>query len=397
MVKHLPYFTLKTPPKTTALLKQAFADFIVKEDLGYEMSGEGEFVAVKIRKTDCNTLFVGEKLAKFAGISDRNMGYAGLKDRHGITEQWFCLQMPGKETPDFSQFQLEGVEILDVTRHNRKIRTGSLQGNVFEILLRGAKESDELNERLNFVAKYGFPNYFTEQRFGRDGHNLTQAICWAKGEIKVKDRKKRSFYLSAARSEIFNLVVAERIEQNVADRVLRDDIVQLNGSHSWFKADENEDLVVLQQRLNEQDILLTAPLIGEENLSASAVENKAVSHVEFKQIKSEAELQQALSENNKSLVMLDLYADWCVACKEFEKETFSDPSVQKAFGDMLLLQVDMTKNSEENRALMTKYKVLGLPTILFFNQDGKEIEGSRVNGFMPPIEFLQWIEKISKA
>ena len=134
-----------------------------------------------------------------------------------------------------------------------------------------------------------------------------------------------------------------------------------------------------------------------ESQAPSAVENKAVSHVEFKQVKSEAELQQALAENNKSLVMLDLYADWCVACKEFEKETFSDPSVQKAFGDMLLLQVDMTKNSEENRALMTKYKVLGLPTILFFNRDGKEIEGSRVNGFMPPVEFLQWIKKISKA
>ena len=134
-----------------------------------------------------------------------------------------------------------------------------------------------------------------------------------------------------------------------------------------------------------------------ESQAPSAVENKAVSHVEFKKVKSEAELQQALAENNKSLVMLDLYADWCVACKEFEKETFSDPSVQKAFGGMLLLQVDMTKNSEENRALMTKYKVLGLPTILFFNRDGKEIQGSRVNGFMPPVEFLQWIEKISKA
>ena len=134
-----------------------------------------------------------------------------------------------------------------------------------------------------------------------------------------------------------------------------------------------------------------------ESQAPSAVENKAVSHVEFKKVKSEAELQQALAENNKPLVMLDLYADWCVACKEFEKETFSDPSVQKAFSDMLLLQVDMTKNSEENRALMTKYKVLGLPTILFFNQDGKEIEGSRINGFIPPVEFLQWIEKISKA
>lgn len=137
--------------------------------------------------------------------------------------------------------------------------------------------------------------------------------------------------------------------------------------------------------------------VWDETSIPSAVENKVISHVEFKKVKSEAELQQALAENNKSLVMLDLYADWCVACKEFEKETFSDPSVQKAFGDMLLLQVDMTKNSEENRALMTKYKVLGLPTILFFNRDGKEIEGSRINGFMPPVEFLQWIQKISKV
>ena len=134
-----------------------------------------------------------------------------------------------------------------------------------------------------------------------------------------------------------------------------------------------------------------------ESQAPSAVENKAISHIEFKRVKSEAELQQVLAENNKPLVMLDLYADWCVACKEFEKETFTDPSVQKAFGDMLLLQVDMTKNSEENRALMAKYKVLGLPTILFFNRDGKEIEGSRINGFMSPVEFLQWIDKISKA
>ena len=86
---------------------------------------------------------------------------------------------------------------------------------------------------------------------------------------------------------------------------------------------------------------------------------------------------------------------WLV--KSLKKKHLVIQSVQKAFGDMLLLQVDMTKNSEENRALMTKYKVLGLPTILFFNRDGKEIEGSRVNGFMPPVEFLQWIEKISKA
>ena len=264
----------KTPPKQTALLKAECADFVVKEQLGYDMSGDGEFVAVKVRKTDCNTLFVGEQLAKFAGISARNMSYAGLKDRKAVTEQWFSLQMPGQPTPDFSQFSLEGVEILDVTRHQRKIRIGSLQGNHFEIFLRNAEETDELKVRLDFLAKNGFPNYFTEQRFGRDGNNLTQALRWANGEINVKDRNKRSFYLSAARSEVFNLIVAKRIELGLAQQVLNGDILQLNGSHSWFVVDESEDLAQLQQRLAQQDVLLTAPLIGEEEKSAVDFEHE---------------------------------------------------------------------------------------------------------------------------
>ena len=264
----------KTQPKQTALLKAECADFVVKEQLGYDMSGDGEFVAVKVRKTDCNTLFVGEQLAKFAGISARNMSYAGLKDRKAVTEQWFSLQMPGQPTPDFSQFSLEGVEILDVTRHQRKIRIGSLQGNHFEILLRNAEETDELKVRLDFLAKNGFPNYFTEQRFGRDGNNLTQALRWANGEIKVKDRNKRSFYLSAARSEIFNLIVSKRMELNLAQQILVGDVLQLNGSHSWFVVDESEDLAQLQQRLTQQDVLLTAPLIGEEEKSAVDFEHE---------------------------------------------------------------------------------------------------------------------------
>ena len=267
---------LKTAPKQTALLKAECADFVVKENLGYSMAGEGEFVAVRVRKTDANTLFVGEKLAQFAGISARNMSYAGLKDRRAVTEQWFSLQMPGKTTPDFGDFQLEGIEILEVTRHNRKIRTGSLDGNYFDILLRNAIENDDLKVRLENLSKFGFPNYFTEQRFGRDGHNLTQALRWAKGEIQVKDRKKRSFYLSAARSEVFNLVVSERLKQGVANRVLPNDIVQLSGSHSWFVADEKEDLNVLQLRLEQGDLQLTAPLIGETAQPACSLENDIV-------------------------------------------------------------------------------------------------------------------------
>ncbi|MFA9488815.1 MULTISPECIES: tRNA pseudouridine(13) synthase TruD [unclassified Mannheimia] len=256
-------------PLQSGHLKSEFIDFIVREELGYELSGEGEFVAVKIRKTNANTLFVGEKLAKFAGISEREMSYAGLKDRHAVTEQWFCLHLAGKETPDFSTFECESVEVLAVTRHNRKIRIGSLAGNHFELLLRDVKKSDDLIHRLQQIQAVGFPNYFTEQRFGRDGHNLTQALRWAKGEITVKDRKKRSFYLSAARSEVFNLVVSQRIADGLINQVLENDYVQLAGSNSFFCV-KQEDIAETQARLTSSDVLLTAPLIGEKSLEVES-------------------------------------------------------------------------------------------------------------------------------
>ena len=258
-------------PQQTGRLKAEFADFIVREELGYPLAGEGEFVAVKVCKTNANTLFVGEQLAKFVGISAKNMSYAGLKDRHAVTEQWFCLHLAGKETPDFSAFECEGVEILEVTRHNRKIRTGALEGNHFELLLRDVVETDELKQRLNQLQEIGFPNYFTEQRFGRDGHNLTQAQRWASGEISVKDRKKRSFYLSAARSEVFNLVVSQRIADQQMQTVLLGDYLQLAGSNSFFEV-KAEDLMQSQQRLDENDVLLTAPLIGENSLEQNGNE-----------------------------------------------------------------------------------------------------------------------------
>ncbi|WP_114908696.1 protein-disulfide reductase DsbD [Haemophilus haemolyticus] len=126
----------------------------------------------------------------------------------------------------------------------------------------------------------------------------------------------------------------------------------------------------------------------------SAVENKSVSQVKFKQIKNIEELDRTLVENPHSIAMLDLYADWCVACKEFEKLTFSDPKVQQQFQNILLLQVNMTKNSPENKALMERFNVMGLPTILFFDKQNNEIQGSRVTGFMDADSFSNWIEKL---
>ena len=86
--------------------------------------------------------------------------------------------------------------------------------------------------------------------------------------------------------------------------------------------------------------------------------------------------------------MLDLYADWCVACKEFEHKTFVDPQVQTALKEVLLLRVDMTNNSESNRTLMKALAVTGLPTIIFFNKQGEEIQSQRITGFLPANEFV---------
>ncbi|PVX33469.1 thiol:disulfide interchange protein DsbD [Pasteurella langaaensis DSM 22999] len=128
----------------------------------------------------------------------------------------------------------------------------------------------------------------------------------------------------------------------------------------------------------------------------SAVKSDEISqnHRQFVPISTYAELQQALAENPTKMAMVDLYADWCVACKEFEKYTFTDNNVQKAFENMLLLQVDMTKNSKENKELMEQLQVMGLPTILFFDHNGKEIRGSRVTGFMEAQPFADWINML---
>ncbi|HEQ1857955.1 TPA: tRNA pseudouridine(13) synthase TruD [Providencia alcalifaciens] len=252
-------------PLSSGTLKSIPEDFVVKEDLGFELDGEGEHVMVRVEKTGCNTLFVAEQLAKFAKISARAVSYAGLKDRHAVTEQWFCLQMPGKDTPDFSAWQLEGCRVLAVTRQKRKLRIGSLKGNQFEVTLRDITDADDVEQRLQKVADLGVPNYFGEQRFGRDGQNLVQARRWANQEITVRERNKRSFYLSAARSAMFNDIASARIENHTQQHALLGDALQLTGRGSWFVATADE-LDSLQARLQSTELSVTAPLPGDGDL-----------------------------------------------------------------------------------------------------------------------------------
>ena len=262
-MRNLSY--LHGKPSTTALYKAHNEDFIVQEDLGYDLDGEGEHVFIYVRKNGYNTQFIAEQLAKFAEIPAKLASYAGLKDRNAVTEQWFGLHMPGQQTPDFTKFNLNDCEILAVTRHRKKLKIGALKGNKFILTLREISDQQNIEQRLTEIKQHGVPNYFGEQRFGRDNHNIEQAILWANNEIKVNDRKKRGFYLSAARSAIFNDIVSTRIAENHHQTIMLGDALQLTGRGSWFVAIETE-LNESKNRLNAGELTITAPLVGDNDL-----------------------------------------------------------------------------------------------------------------------------------
>lgn len=257
-------------PLSTGKLKANPEDFIVEEDLGFEPDGEGEHLLVRIRKNGCNTQFVAEQLARFAGIHPRLVSYAGLKDRHAVTEQWFCLHLPGKEDPDLSQFALEGCEVVRAARHRKKMRIGTLKGNAFTLVLRQLSHLGDIETRLQNILLQGVPNYFGEQRFGRGGNNLVQARKWANNEIRVKERPKRSFYLSASRSAMFNIIASRRLADNTYRQVMLGDALQLSGRGSWFVATE-EEFDSLQPRVDSNELLITAPLPGDGPLGTREV------------------------------------------------------------------------------------------------------------------------------
>ena len=175
-------------PRGAGVLKALPEDFVVSEDLGFEPDGDGEHLLVRIRKEGCNTQFVADNLARFAKIPQRSVSYAGLKDRHAVTEQWSCLQLPGKESPDMRQFILEGCQVVRSARHLRKLRIGTLKCNTLLLVLRHITDSDDGEQRLKDIASEGAPNYFGAQRFGRGGNNLVQAAKWSRNEIQVRDR-----------------------------------------------------------------------------------------------------------------------------------------------------------------------------------------------------------------
>ncbi len=203
-------------PVASGDFRSATEDFVVDEALPEAFSGEGEHLVVHIKKRGENTQWVADKLAQFFKVKTMDVGFCGLKDRHAETSQWFSIYLPKyTETPKWADFISEfslNAEVLASLKHNRKLRRGDHASNHFKIRLRNVTDSGELEERLAKVASEGVPNYFGEQRFGREGNNLAMVQSWVDEGYRIKNRNKRSIIYSSARSYLFNRVLSARVE-----------------------------------------------------------------------------------------------------------------------------------------------------------------------------------------
>lgn len=242
-----------------AVLRSAPEDFQVDEDLGFEPAGSGEHLFLHIEKRGANTAWVAQQLARWAGIAPVGVGYAGLKDRHALTRQAFTVHLPRRQAPE-TPLQCEGVRVLDSTWHTRKLPKGALRGNRFVLCLRDVQgERDAIEARLQAIADHGVPNTFGVQRFGRGGGNLDAARAMFVG--RRVPRETRTMLLSAARSAVFNAVLAERVADGSWATGRDGDVWMLDGSHSIFGPVERD--AALAARAAAMDVHSTGPLWGE--------------------------------------------------------------------------------------------------------------------------------------
>lgn len=223
----------KTYPETGARgsLKQHNEDFCVTELPLVLPSGEGEHIWLQVKKNGANTAYVAQCIADNARVKVMDVGYAGLKDRYSIAEQWFSVYFPKGVTPDFLQLKHDEFSVLTQQRHVKKCRRGDLLGNQFEIVLRDVQgEHARIQENLLEIQQHGVPNYFGPQRFGRDGGNVEQGYLMLTRATRVRQQKMKGLYLSAVRSFIFNEILAERINQGLWVKALEGDLLDEQGN-----------------------------------------------------------------------------------------------------------------------------------------------------------------------
>jgi tRNA pseudouridine13 synthase len=274
-------------PLGLGVLRSMPEDFEVEEILGFAAGGEGPHALLLVRKRGANTEWVARELARAAGVKPFEVGFAGLKDRNAVTTQHFTVPRGKRAAEEFIGVAGEGYEVLAAAAHQRKLPRGALEGNRFAITVRGlACDPALLGERVQCIATGGAPNYFGEQRFGRDAGNLEQVLRTAQriaqkagqetgegGRRRGRERRVRDdagFMLSAARSVIFNAILAERVVQGTWNRLATGDVANLDGRGSVFAVDALDS--ELEQRCAALDVHPTAPLAGAgQSLAAGEV------------------------------------------------------------------------------------------------------------------------------
>lgn len=255
-------------PCCRALLRFEPEDFRVDEVSLVEPDGKGEHVLLWIEKRNTNTDWVAGLLARLAKVSRRDVGYAGKKDRRALTRQWFSVRLPGIQEPDWTALDSTEIQVLRAVRHSRKLRAGALKGNQFVIRARGLEgDSTLLAERLGCLAHCGMPNYFGEQRFGREGSNLKGVLSMFDGSGGRLSHQKRGLYLSAARSLLFNKVLSRRVTENNWNQPLEGERLILDGSRNSFLPDQIDTEIL--RRVSDMDIHPSGPLWGRGDLQVT--------------------------------------------------------------------------------------------------------------------------------
>lgn len=245
----------------SAVLKAVAEDFQVDEVLDIPLSGQGEHLWLWVEKRDLNTEEAARRLARAAGVPVRSISYAGLKDRQALTRQWFSLHLPGKADPDLARAQDDTLRILKQVRHQRKLQRGAHSANGFTLRLTAlAADRQALDARLEQLKQQGVPNYFGTQRFGHGGGNVHDARVWAARRALPEQRNVRSRLLSAARSYVFNQVLAARVADGSWQRAQVGDLLAFTDSRSFFQAGEQE---CCDPRLSILDLHPTGPLWGQ--------------------------------------------------------------------------------------------------------------------------------------
>ncbi len=226
--------------RSKGMLKTENSDFIVTERLPEQPSGEGEHVWLTLKKEGQNTAWVARQLSKWAGLKPRDVSYAGLKDRHAITQQTFSVHLPGKQTPSPHLIHIDGVTLVEAERHSRKLKTGQLIGNAFSIRVRQTDQPiEEIKKRWDHIVEHGVPNYFGPQRFGFDGQNVEKGTNWLLGNEKAP-RQYQSIYLSAVRSYLFNQLLENRVKDGTWNVLIGGDFVQFTEGKSGFYCESPE-------------------------------------------------------------------------------------------------------------------------------------------------------------